>query len=93
MRLSIHTVYFALGDCLGSIRQQLQAYKNRVDTTYICVLDQVAACDTDNHVLLFKHSVDVPQSGTGEESSSYRSHEVSASFSNAQPSHPWWFLL
>ena len=36
---------------------------------------QVAACDTDNHVLLFKHSVvDVQQSVNAEES--YAKNEV-----------------
>ncbi|CAM9344740.1 unnamed protein product, partial [Sphacelaria rigidula] len=36
----------------------------------------VAACDTDNHVLLFKHSlVDVFLSADGEETSTYRTNE------------------
>lgn len=42
---------------------------------------QVAACDTENHVLLFKHSMaDEHKQVVGEEPSSYRSQEVKSSF-------------
>lgn len=43
------------------------------------VVVQVAACDTDNHVLLFKHSVVEAQPPAGVEDS-YVAHEVGSSF-------------
>lgn len=45
---------------------------------------QVAACDTDNHVLLFKHSVVEAQPPASVEDS-YVAHEVRSSFVTAMP--------